>query len=295
MFSGGRARTSEEDDAVEADEAGGGEGRRQRQQRADHGEADLQLPLLQQRAVEDGLKQHPFRHEAVERRQGRDRGGADQAEQRGRRHPVDQPAQLVELALPGGGQDGARREEQDALEQAVIEHVEHGGGHGERRQGRHAGRLEHQRQTQPDDDDADILDRRIGQQLLHVVLHQRVEHADHGGHRADDGKDAAPPPERLADQIEQDADQAVYGDLGHDPAHQRGNMAGCGGVGQRQPDMQRHQTGLRPRPQQDQQRRDAGGYRVRRMRADAGEAVIARRSPPACRSRAAGRRCRSSP
>ena len=52
----------------------------------------------------------------------------------------------------------------------------------------------------------------LDDQPLEVVLHQRIEHTDHGGHRADDGKDAAPPPERLVDQI--DTQLAKAADLG---------------------------------------------------------------------------------
>ena len=40
-------------------------------------------------------------------------------------------------------------------------------------------RLEGERQAEADEDDADVLDRVIGEQPLEVVLHQRVEHAEH--------------------------------------------------------------------------------------------------------------------
>ena len=53
-----------------------------------------------------------------------------------------------------------------------------------------------------------------------------------------------PPTSSVAQQIEDDANEAVDRDLGHDAAHQRRNMARRGGMGERQPDMQRHQAGL---------------------------------------------------
>ena len=68
----------EEDDAVGAHEEGRGERRRQRQQRADDGDAELQRPLRQVGAGENRLEGQPLRHEAVERRQRRQPGGADQ-------------------------------------------------------------------------------------------------------------------------------------------------------------------------------------------------------------------------
>lgn len=51
-------------------------------------------------------------------------------------------------------------------------------------------------------------------------------------------------------------------------------MAGCGGMGQRKPDMKGHQTCLRPRSQKHQQSRYAGRYYILRLRPDAGEAVV---------------------
>ncbi len=54
-------------------------------------------------------------------------------------------------------------------------------------------------------------------------------------------------------------------------------MAGRRRVGQRQPDVQRHDPGLRPRARQRQQHRQRGRPFGRVQRADGGEAVIARR------------------
>ena len=48
----------------------------------------------------------------------------------------------------------------------------------------------------------------------------------------------------VSEQIEHDADEAVDGDLGHHAAHQRRDMARRGRMGERQPDMQRHEAGL---------------------------------------------------
>ena len=48
----------------------------------------------------------------------------------------------------------------------------------------------------------------------------------------------------VAEQIEHDADEGVDRDLGHDAAHQRRDMARRGGMGERQPGVQRHEAGL---------------------------------------------------
>ena len=65
----------------------------------------------------------------------------------------------------------------------------------------------------------------VGKQTLEVMLHEGVEHSHDGGDSAERKHDHAPPPCRLAGEIEHDADEAVDGDLGHHAAHQRGDVA----------------------------------------------------------------------
>ena len=55
-----------------------------------------------------------------------------------------------------------------------------------------------------------------------------------------------------AEQIEDDADEAVDRDLGHHAAHQRRDVARRGRMGERQPDVQRHEAGLRAGAEQRQ-------------------------------------------
>ena len=169
------------------------------------------------------------------------------------------------------------------------------GGQRQRGGGRQSVGGERQRQAEADEDDADVLDRVVGEQALQVVLHQRVEHAEHRGDAAQHQHDHAGPPGRHAEQVEHDADEAVDGDLGHHAAHQRGDVAGRGGMRQRQPDMQRHEAGLRSGADQRQhqhQRGDPGGrvrgaHRVERVaaggagqQAEARAAAPGRRTPP---------------
>ncbi len=76
-------------------------------------------------------------------------------------------------------------------------------------------------------------------------------------------------------QVEDDADEAVDRDLGHHPAHQRGDVAGRGRMRERQPAVQRHQARFRAGAEQRQDqhhRRQPGG----RMRvADGVEHIVA--------------------
>ena len=133
-----RPRPAEEDHAISLDEAGGGERGRQREQRADRRDHEAQAPLRQTGPDEDGLEGQPFRDEAVERRQRRDRGAADEERDSGPRHAMDEAAEVLHVALAGRGEHGAGAEEQQALEDRMIEHMKQRGGQRERRRQLHA-------------------------------------------------------------------------------------------------------------------------------------------------------------
>ena len=62
---------------------------------------------------------------------------------------------------------------------------------------------------------------------------------------ADDEHRRAPAPVGRPDEIEDDADEAVDRDLGHHAAHQRRYVARRGGMGERQPDVQRERARFR--------------------------------------------------
>ena len=103
----------------------------------------------------------------------------------GLRHAVDEPAEMLHVALAGRGQHRAGAEEQQALEERMVEDVEERRGQRQRRGAGHAVGPEGERQAQPDEDDADVLDRVVGEQPLQVVLHQGVEDAHHRGDAAE--------------------------------------------------------------------------------------------------------------
>ena len=157
----------------------------------------------------------------------------------------------------------------------MVEDVEQRRGHRQRRRRLHAVGAEAERETQADEDDADVLDRVIGEQPLEVVLHQRVEHAEHGGHPAEHDHDRRPPPGQRPHQVEGDADEGIDRDLGHHAAHQRRDVAGRRRVGQRQPDMQRHDAGLGTGADERQHQNQSAGERRQRRRAHGGEGVAA--------------------
>jgi hypothetical protein len=67
----------------------------------------------------------------------------------------------------------------------MVEGVQQGGGQRERGRAAHLVCLEGERETETDEDDADVLDRAVREQALEIILHERVEHAHHRGHAAD--------------------------------------------------------------------------------------------------------------
>ena len=272
------ARPPEKRNAIGLDEAGGGKRRREREQRAHRGDHESQAPLRQPGADQDRLERQPFRDEAVQRRQRRNRRAADQERDRRARQTMDQAAELLHVALAGRAHDRARAEEQQALEQRMVEHVQQRGRHRQRRRKLHAVRPKRHRKAQADEDDPDILDRGIGEQPLEILLHQRVEHAENRSDAAETQRDQAPPPDRRAEQVEHDADEAVDRDLGHHAAHQRGDVARRGRMGERQPDVQRHQSCFRSGAGENKQKHQAGREGVGTARADCFEGVAAVRA-----------------
>ena len=172
----------------------GGERRGQSEHGAGHDHGEFQLPGRQLGAAQDRLEGEPLRDEAVERRQGREAGGADQEAGGGGGQAMDQPAQPLDVALAGGGDHRAGAAEEQALEQGVVERMEQCRGQRQAGEPAEARRPEDQRQAEAEGDDADILDGRIGQQLLEIALPERVERAHEGRGAAQRDQDQPRPP-----------------------------------------------------------------------------------------------------
>ena len=116
-----------------------------------------------------------------------EKGGA------GEGHPLQQPPEPVDLARARRMGDGTRTQEEKALEQSMVEHVQEAAG---KAQHRHDGRAvadAQQTDAQAEADDPDVLHAVVGEQSLDVVLREGEKHADHPGHRADARQGPAPP------------------------------------------------------------------------------------------------------
>ncbi len=194
----GAARPAEKRDPVEAHEAGRG----QRERGACRGNQEPQDRLGQVGAREDRLEQEPFRDEAVQGRECRDRGRAHEHRRARPRQAVDQPVEPLEIARAGGVQHRAGTTEEERLEDRVIEGVQQRRGRGEGGGQMQPGGLEGERQAGRCGGDPDVLDRRPGEQPLAVPLDQRMDEGEHGAAGAEPDQHRAPPPERGAQEIE---------------------------------------------------------------------------------------------
>ena len=110
------------------------------------------------------------------------------------------------------------------------------------------------------------------------MLHQGLNHSHHRRDAADHQHHPAAPPGQRSVQVEGDADEAVDGDLGHHPAHQRRNPAGRGRMGQRQPDVKRNDARLAPGADQRQCKHPDRQHRAVVACPHRGEGVVAIRT-----------------
>ena len=147
-----------------------------------------------------GLEDQPLRHEAVEWRKRRDGDAADQKDEAGERHPMDEAAQFVHVPLARRRQHGTGPEKQQTLEERVIENVEQCRRESERRRQLHAVGLERQRKAEANENDADILYRAVGEQALEVLFHHGVQNPHDGGDAAKEEHDHARRPGRRSQQ-----------------------------------------------------------------------------------------------
>src|SRR3989338_5514357 len=213
-FSLRRSRPAEESDAERFDEAGRRQRRRQGQQRADSRHQKCKNGLGQLRTDQDGLKDQPFRHKAVERRQCRNGDGPHKKQERRYRHLVDKPSKAVKVAFARRMKNGARPQKQEILEQRMIKNMQQGSRHRHGGAGLKAVGVKSRSQAEADKNDADVLNRGISKKPLKVVLHKGVKNAYSRRYSSDDQDRYGPPQDEFtARQIENNADKAIDGNL----------------------------------------------------------------------------------
>ncbi len=102
-------------------------------------------------------------------------------------------AEALEVDRPFAFGDDAGAQKQQPFEEAVVERMEQRGDEGERRDRMQPFGPREERDAEADRDDADVFDRRVGQQPLEIALGEREEHAADRAHRAEREQRDAPP------------------------------------------------------------------------------------------------------
>ncbi len=126
--------------------------------------------------MDERLKGQPFGHESVERRQTGDGHRTDEERASGPRHAPQQPANTVQVVRLGRTLDRTGAHEEECFEDGVVQDVEHCGNEGDAAPEPLALPLKQEPAAQAHGDDADVLDRVEGQQLLQLTLEQGVHH-----------------------------------------------------------------------------------------------------------------------
>ncbi len=110
------------------------------------------------------------------------------------------------------------------------------------------------------------------------MIKHGVEKSKHGRRGAKQQEWQGPPPDGRSQEIEDDADQAIDCHLGHDTAHQGGDMAGGCRMGKRQPDVERRDTGFRAGAENGTRKYEPGNEWPGWNGADRVEGVVAGRT-----------------
>ena len=230
------AHRAEEGVADEAEAVGG------REQRADRGEGRHQPGGAEEFGIERFLQHHLLGHEPVEQRYARQRQRAQRGDDESDRHQSAQPAQPADVTGSGLVVNDARGHEEGGLEGRVIEDVEH---RDQCAKGRAC--------AQQHGDQAQLADRREGQERLEVVLEQRDHRAQNHGDQPRRGDDHEP--FRRAGQDRPKPRQQENARLHHRGRVQIGGHGCRRGHGVRQPEVERELCRFGETAQQDQQER----------------------------------------
>lgn len=123
--------------------------------------------------------------------------------------------------------------------------------------------LAQRRDAQSDQDDADVFDRRVGQQPLHVVLRRGEDHSPESRDDACDEQDQACGAERRqVGDLRRDAQDAVDARLDHHARHQGRDVRRGGGMRFGQPDVHREHAGLHAEARKEDHEQRQGGLRA---------------------------------
>ena len=266
LVRGGRrvaARPAEERDPERLGERHQGQARGECDDRDGQGRDEPQLRVVRATGVDERLEQGPLRDEPRGHGQPGGAEGRDAERGAGPGHRAAEAAEPVEVPQTGGMQHRPRGEEEDRLRRGVPEREQQRGDE------QHVTGLDvtagrgHLRGADGDEDQADVLGRRVGEQPLEVGGDARLEDPE-DRRRGPEHEQREPPPGRSGrEQPDDDEQHAVDAGLDHGRAHQGAHVARRLRVRARQPDVHGHRTGLGGEAEQQQADAEAGRPGVR--------------------------------
>ncbi len=216
-----------------------------------------------------------LREEAVQGRQGRDGRAPDREGGARLRHLLQQAAHEVHLPRPRPVDHRPGTQEEERLEEGVEEDVQERPAEAERDPLRPRRGPPEEGDADSRRDDPDVLDARVGEEALEVVLPRGERGPVERRRRPEDEEEPAPPRGRRAVE-RRDAQDAVEAHLEHDARHHRRDVARRPGVRAREPEVEREEPRLGAEADEGEEEDDA-----RR----AGDREARRRAPPTRRSR----------
>jgi hypothetical protein len=187
------------------------------------------------------------------RRQTHQRKPGQQQHQQGQGHGATEATEVRQAVVTEARQDAPGHEEQRGLGQrmgADLQQRRGGGGAA----GCAAGEREQQKQI------TELGEGRIGHQQLEPGLHQGHQVAEHNGEHPQAAEQQTDVQGRqIGHQIQPKPEQQEEGALHHQRREHRAGRRGGTAMGRRQPQMQRHQGGLREQPGAHQRHRRERG------------------------------------
>jgi hypothetical protein len=196
-------------------------------------------------------EEHLLAQEAVQQRHAGHRAGGDDRQRGGDRHHAEHAIDPAHVARAAFVVDDAGGHEQRGLEDGVVDDVKDAGDHRQRRV-----------ETEQQGDQAQVADRRVGQQALDVVRKSADRRGVDEGHRA--GAADQPEPQVAAAERRVQAGEQEDAGLDHRRRMQVGRYRRRRRHRVRQPEVEGKLRRLGERAEQDQDQR----RRVERVRAN---------------------------
>ena len=212
MGRGLRPGISQKHGAIDLHEAG-------QRQRADHGKGRHRDHGQHRMTDHDHVQQSEIdkqlADESIERRQSADRNGPRDKHRRRPRHALGQSSERIDLPRMRRVNHGAGAEKQQRFEQTMIPDMQQASGQAQHHPFGLTGGTSQQRDAEPHQDDADVLDAVIGEKPFEIVLGDREDDAEQPADHAQQKNQPTPEIGRIRQQ-RQKPHESVNAHFDHD-------------------------------------------------------------------------------